>query len=230
MAWVIQRSDWPRSCFHLDLRLEPALLHLETVTVHNKGMIRHSPAGKRRHAWREIWREFNEGTTHEVWATVWKPTRNGDALRTGDSGEPVPLLGLKDRGGSQAWTCMRGTATGTKHQSGLRPQGEEHSHCQRIARKIGSRWTQLLHPLSPPSSWSLASDSYWPNLIRSQRVGSPGWHSLQKSATWDREQGGEGYRLDLEGHRRTAWDCSSKLGISKWQMGHGPSLAHHLFL
>lgn len=210
MAWVIQCSDWPRSCFHLDLRLEPAPVHLEIVTVHNKGMIRHSPAGKKWHTWRQDWREFNEGTTHEGCATVWKPARNGEALRTGNSGEPVPLLGLKDRGGSQDWTCMRGTAIGTKHQSELWPQEEEHSRCQSTAQKIGSRWTQFLHPLSPPNSWSLASDSYWPNLTRSQRVGSPGWHSLQKSASWDRQQGGKGYRLDLERHQRTAWDCFSR--------------------
>ena len=33
-----------------------------------------------------------------MWATEWKPTRNGETLRTGNSGEPVPLPGLKDKG------------------------------------------------------------------------------------------------------------------------------------
>lgn len=36
MAWVIQCSDWPRSPFHLDLRLEPAPVHPEIVTVHTR--------------------------------------------------------------------------------------------------------------------------------------------------------------------------------------------------
>lgn len=88
-------------------------------------------------------------------------------------GNQYHCQGWRTRGGSQDWSCMRGTATGTKRQSELWPQ-EDHSHCQSTARKRGSRRTHFLHPLSPPNSWSLASDSYWPNLIRSQRVGSPG--------------------------------------------------------
>ena len=131
-------------------------------------------------------------------------------------GNQYHCQGWRTRGGSQDWSCMRGTATGTERQSELWPQ-EERGHCQSTARKRGSRWTHFLHPLSPPNSWSLASDSYWPNLIRSQRVGSPGRHCLQNSASWDREPGGKGYRLDLESHQRTAWDCFSKLGISKQQ-------------
>lgn len=89
-----------------------------------------------------------KGPTHEVRAVVWKPTRDGEALRAGNSGKPVPLLGLKGKEKSRYCTWVRGAAIGMNYQSELWPQEEEHSHCESTVQKTGSRETKFLH-LSP---------------------------------------------------------------------------------
>lgn len=67
--------------------MEPTLLHLKTVNVHNKGIFRVSSRGETAHSNGEMMR-VNEGTTHEVRTMVRKPTRDGAAPGAGDRGKP----------------------------------------------------------------------------------------------------------------------------------------------